>query len=185
MPAFQAGVVGAIPTTRTMKQKCPKCSTENPTDFRKIIFKNNNSLCRGCNRTLSERRRSSKRERKEYMKEYACRISGWRKSKQHVERWILQDARKWDAKHGMKFDLTKEFIQKMIKNGCEYCGENNLRMTLDRIDNTKGHTKDNVRPACIRCNYLRRDMPYQAWLRLFPVVREIRELGLFGEWLAK
>jgi hypothetical protein len=56
-------------------------------------------------------------------------------------------------------------------------------MTLDRIDNTIGHVKTNVKPACIRCNLLRRNMPYAAWLMLVPAVKKARKFGLFDGWL--
>jgi hypothetical protein len=57
--------------------------------------------------------------------------------------------------------------------------------TLDRIDNSKGHTRDNVVPACIRCNYARRNMPYEAWLCLTDGMKRARELGLFKEWTGR
>jgi hypothetical protein len=58
-------------------------------------------------------------------------------------------------------------------------------MTLDRIDNKRGHSRANVVPACIRCNYARRDMPYAAWLCLAPGLRVALEQGLFGEWTGR
>jgi hypothetical protein len=56
-------------------------------------------------------------------------------------------------------------------------------MTLDRIDNFIGHVKTNVQPACIRCNYLRRDMPYEAWLIVAEGVRQARKAGAFADWV--
>lgn len=56
-------------------------------------------------------------------------------------------------------------------------------MTLDRIDNTIGHVQTNVVAACVRCNYMRRDMPYAAWTRLVPLIKQLREEGLFGAWV--
>ncbi len=100
-------------------------------------------------------------------------------------RWILVEARRGDKRSGLACDLTKEKIASMIAQGCAYCGETELRMTLDRIDNAKAHTADNVVPACIRCNYARRHMPYQAWSRLAPGMKEARELGLFGGWTGR
>lgn len=55
-------------------------------------------------------------------------------------------------------------------------------MTLDRIDNKIGHMMDNVNTSCSRCNYIRKDMPYDAWLFVVKSVREAAELGLFGNW---
>jgi hypothetical protein len=98
-------------------------------------------------------------------------------------RWILIDSKASDRKAKRDgFDLTRDFVEGLIARGCMYCGETALRMTLDRIDNDKGHTKENVNPACIRCNYLRRDMPYAAWLLLCPALRQARERGAFGDW---
>jgi hypothetical protein len=57
-------------------------------------------------------------------------------------------------------------------------------MTIDRIDNEIGHTLSNVVPACIRCNYVRRDMPHEAWLCLVEGMREAVFRGLFGSWTA-
>src|SRR5579862_8733161 len=101
-----------------------------------------------------------------------------RKSGDNVARWIYKDSRQSDRKSGLENDLTKEFIEAAIAGGCTYCGETALRMTLDRIDNARGHTQDNVVAACIRCNYLRRSVPYAAWLVIAPAVRQAREQGL-------
>lgn len=97
-------------------------------------------------------------------------------------RWILEDSRRSDRCYGRQNNLSREFVESSIKNGCIYCGETQLRMTLDRIDNEKGHTRDNVVPSCIRCNYTRRDIPYEAWLVIAPGMRRAREAGLFGGW---
>lgn len=55
-------------------------------------------------------------------------------------------------------------------------------MTLDRIDNERGHVRDNVHPACYRCNVLRGNMPYHAWTIIAPAVRKAQEAGLFRNW---
>jgi hypothetical protein len=106
-----------------------------------------------------------------------------RKLKEEVDRWICVESRSSDRKRGRANDMTRPLIKELIKDGCLYCGETTLRMTLDRIDNTKGHIKTNVVPACVRCNLLRRDMPYAAWLLLAPAVRQVREQGVFGTWI--
>lgn len=47
-------------------------------------------------------------------------------------------------------------IDNIFDKGCIYCGETDWRkLGCDRIDNKKGHTKDNVVPCCTRCNKLR------------------------------
>ena len=65
---------------------------------------------------------------------------------------------------------------------CVYCEESNIRLTLDRIDNDKGHSVNNVNVACLRCNTLRQDLPIKVWLKLVPAIKESVEEGLFGDW---
>jgi len=98
-------------------------------------------------------------------------------------KFILYDTAKTDKAHGRPNDLDIAYVESRISEGCAYCGANNIKMTLDRMDNSGGHTKDNVVPACIRCNYLRRDMPYEAWLEIVPGVKAAVEKGKFGKWI--
>ena len=55
-------------------------------------------------------------------------------------------------------------------------------MTLDRIDNEIGHVFANVVGSCVRCNLIRRHMPYAAWMCIVPGLRKAREEGLFQGW---
>lgn len=96
--------------------------------------------------------------------------------------YLCKDARKSDRKFGRTNSLTMEFVVEALQQPCTYCGETQLKMTLDRKDNQLGHTEHNCVPCCVRCNYMRRDMPYVAWLGLVVSVREVREAGLFGAW---
>jgi len=63
------------------------------------------------------------------------------------------------------FELTKEYVKKITKQNCFYCGaEPNQTIKnkfdngdyiyngIDRIDSLKGYTVDNVVPCCGRCN---------------------------------
>lgn len=105
----------------------------------------------------------------------------YRKNNPH--KFIVIDSRSSDRKAGLQGnDLDSEFVASMIQQGCSYCGGASLRMTVDRKDNTKPHTKTNVVPCCLRCNYMRGSMPYEAWVHLVPAVREAYEKGLFGSW---
>lgn len=115
----------------------------------------------------------------------ALKLSQMRAAGIDIARFILREARRSDRLRGRTCDLTKEQIESLIAGGCSYCGETGLRMTLDRIDNAEGHTRENVVPACIRCNYARRDMPYEAWLCLVDGMRRARRLGLFGRWTGR
>ena len=78
-------------------------------------------------------------------------------------------------------DLTDEQIIALHKKNCYYCGapsSNVYSMAkrngsvngiyvyngIDRVDNTKGYTIDNVVPCCADCNYLKKGRPYDEFL---------------------
>lgn len=144
------------------------------------------SWCRTCDAAQS---RAWRQRNKVLVRKQAER----RAAKEHAERragvrsevWIWRDSRRSDRKHGRLNNLTKQFIADLISSGCIYCGETKLRMTLDRVDNNLGHLQDNVVPCCIRCNYIRRDMPHEAWLFLRAGLREARERAAFGNWTGR
>ena len=63
------------------------------------------------------------------------------------------------AKRSTKDNVKEEdfeYFRDLFKNSkCYLCGEpfkRDNKPTLDRIDNKKGHTKDNVLPCCVYCN---------------------------------
>lgn len=97
--------------------------------------------------------------------------------------WLIcKNSRRSDKKKGRQNDLTPDFVREQISKPCSYCGTTIGRITLDRIDNSIGHMRSNVIPCCMRCNYIRRDIPYEAWMMMVPAVKEAMERGLFGEW---
>jgi len=116
---------------------------------------------------------------------YSSRQKLERLSPNNWAKWIVRDSKSSDRKRGLENDLTVEFVQALIVNGCSYCGESNLRMTVDRVDNALGHTRDNVVSACIRCNYTRKDMPHEAWCVIAGAMREARLCGLLGSWTGR
>ena len=123
-------------------------------------------------RVRSEKEKEILRERgKERRKDPAYRAS-----------FIHIDARASDRRSGRKYNLNVAFIETILAGGCSYCDEKEIMITLDSVNNDIGHLKDNVVAACVRCNYMRRDMPYNAWLVVAQSVRKARALGLFGEW---
>lgn len=101
-----------------------------------------------------------------------------------VAREIVYNSRKNDKNNGLTNNMTTLFVEAFIEKPCCYCGENNIKMTLDRINNDLGHIESNVVASCIRCNNIRRDMPYNTWLYLVPKIKEAKELGLFNNWNA-
>jgi hypothetical protein len=140
----------------------------------KTYKKYRRSICYSCE---EKRKRKRNPKRKEYIQRKRKR------AREDRGETALKTARRHCRKRGIECDLTSLFVARILKQGCKYCGEKELLMTLDRIDNTKSYTKDNVNPSCIRCNLARRDMPYKAWEFLLSGLAAAREAGAFGDWL--
>ena len=129
-----------------------------------------------------EQYRSARRNTKAWAKRLA-KLSEDRKNPSLRSKMIVRDSRGTDRKRGLDNDLDTEFVDWLVADGCSYCGDTSIKMTVDRLDNTKGHLKTNVVAACIRCNYVRRDMPLAAWKRVAEAMRVARTLNLFGDWV--
>lgn len=73
--------------------------------------------------------------------------------------------------HGRNFDLTLEDFDNITKQPCYYCGEFNgvfqgiAFSGVDRIDSSKGYTKDNVVPCCGKCNRMKGDLQQNHWIQ--------------------
>jgi len=96
---------------------------------------------------------------------------------------IIRDYSREDRKLGRSFDLDLNFVNEQISKGCTYCGEKNIAaLGLDRVDNTKGHVKSNVVPCCTTCNFVRRDMPVEAFYFVGKALKIAKEKGLLKGW---
>lgn len=83
---------------------------------------------------------------------------------------------------GFEFLLSKNEFRTLTKQNCCYCGcpPSNIRKTrsnnggyiysgIDRIDNFKGYTTENVVPCCKDCNWAKRDKSlkeFENWIKL-------------------
>lgn len=93
---------------------------------------------------------------------------------------ILNNYRQSAKKHGRKFDLTRDQLVELISSNCYYCGnspslEKNAKNRwdkplayngIDRVDNTKGYTLENVVCCCKTCNFLKKDIPQDEFLSI-------------------
>lgn len=65
---------------------------------------------------------------------------------------------------------------------CTYC-ELEVSEGLDRRDNTRGHSSDNVVPCCAVCNTILCDIPAEAKDLLADGLRAARAKGLLDSWI--
>lgn len=167
--------------------QCSKCLKDNLSalDFDTTHKGYQYSYCKECRRNQVNSARRIRYRKPENKLKKKLKTQSFRQNPEKRANVIAKDSKSSDKKHGREFNLTIERIRELIENTCQYCGENKLQMTLDRIDNSIGHIESNVVPACIRCNLIRRHIPYEAWLCMLPGIREAREKGLFEGWVIK
>lgn len=166
---------------------CSSCKLSEPdVQFTTRIVKGKcypRTNCMGCTVVKNKKRiRKPSEATKQQVVRNSARITAERKSGLFRDKYIVVDARRSDQKFDRQFDLTRAFVKDLISSPCSYCGDTELMMTVDRKDNRLGHLKANVVGSCIRCNLIRRDMPYEAWLIVADSMRKARELGLFENW---
>lgn len=90
-----------------------------------------------------------------------------------TRRKIFTDYYNSAKKRGYDFELDQDRFYEIIVKPCQYCGKQASSVSeirshtrydrprfiysgLDRVDNRKGYTEDNVVPCCTQCNYLKR-----------------------------
>lgn len=69
-----------------------------------------------------------------------------------------------------EYTITKEQIKQLIESTakCSFCGCTDINVLgLDRIDNSKPHTIDNVHVCCWHCNITRQDKTYDEYMAQF------------------
>lgn len=81
-------------------------------------------------------------------------------------------------RRGLKFSLTKEQFRKITSSNCHYCGVEPkqyskqqyhhgryLHNGIDRKNNKEGYTIENSLPCCKCCNFAKRAMSYQEYIK--------------------
>ncbi len=82
-------------------------------------------------------------------------------------------------KRGLSFSLTKDEFKSLTKQNCYYCDKNPQQIIkainrnygdyvyngVDRVDNSKGYEPDNVVACCKLCNWMKRDLSQESFVR--------------------
>lgn len=79
-----------------------------------------------------------------------------------------------DKRKGHESDINAQWmIDHIFTKQCVYCGTDK-HIGCDRIDNAKGHMKDNIVPACYRCNTTRgANFSFKQMLAIGEVIKKI------------
>lgn len=104
-------------------------------------------------------------KKQEYHKNY---LKQYNKTPMGRSLYLIQSYRQADAYYNREqpdFN-AKWFMNHVMTSQCAYCGETNWReLGADRIDNSKGHTKDNIICSCQKCNRERGRKPFAEFWR--------------------
>ena len=104
---------------------------------------------------IRERVRTWRSDNKEYEYEYE-------KKKRYKLKYKYINLKSTAKKRGLEMTITEEEYCQILSRGCFYTGEElvnieNFGYSLDRIDNLKGYTLDNVLPCIGWVNMMRQD----------------------------
>lgn len=71
-------------------------------------------------------------------------------------------------------DITIDWIiENILYNNCTYCGTSD-KIGADRLDNSKGHMKNNCVPCCYRCNAIRSNhFTYEQMLKIGKFIKDM------------
>lgn len=82
---------------------------------------------------------------------------------QAFKRWVVK--RSACKSIGREFTLTDKDVQRLFDmESCQYCGKQGK--CIERMDNNKGYTNDNVTWSCVRCNTLKGDRTFEEFAKI-------------------
>ena len=148
-------------------KRCGKCGRILPiTEFSKDKSRKDglNHYCKQCDRAKRKKYHITHRDSElkrvaEYYQENKDKIADYYDPQTHPMNWaknMVNKYRSTDRDRG--FDDSKTitaewFVQNIMYKPCAHCGLRQVgAIGVNRLDNTKGHTIDNVEPCCLKCN---------------------------------
>ena len=84
-----------------------------------------------------------------------------------------------DIKNNYPNTISKDKAIQLMQTECYWC-KSVVQLGLDRIDNNKGHSEDNI---VVCCNQIRNNIPFEAMECLKPGLIEIEIQGLLKKWI--
>ena len=126
-------------------------------DYDKNYYhKNRNKLLKQSGKRYSKKREEILEKAKKYNKkpEVFERRKVYNRTPKRAFVRIRNNAKSRNLEFSIKFE---EFI---LFDGqpCSYCGNKMMSIGLDRVDNKKGYTIENVVPCCGLCNWMKKDL---------------------------
>lgn len=82
----------------------------------------------------------------------------------------FKDYKDGAKQRGIDFNLTLPEFTKFWKQPCSYCGAKIDTIGLDRIDNSKGYSPENVCSCCWSCNNMKGNMNRDEFINKIKVI---------------
>lgn len=116
---------------------------------------------------LFGRRRKTQKEKLDFDSLEMCRKRS--KASKMMAQYRMKDKARGHQSEKISIDW---FIENILTKECSYCGTSK-RIGADRVDNNTGHTKENIVPACYRCNTMRfNHFTYEQMLKIGAFIRD-------------
>ena len=118
-----------------------------------------------------EWREKNREGRNAYMREWTRknneRLSEYKKNYYHTRLSIRVQFTRLIAgaeSRNYKVSISIEEFESIVRQPCIYCGENEKRIGIDRVDNSVGYTKKNSVPCCKICNRMKMTLSLNEFL---------------------
>jgi len=171
-----------------MTKKCTSCGLIKCIDefYKRSSSRNGlHSMCKLCSNAYGRARRRIP-EARQKMREYEKRRNKTEARKNQVKRRCIEQASsikkyyqikgqtvrgryaryKGTAKHrNIEFNLSFLEFMKLWQKNCHYCNSEIKTIGLDRIDNTKGYTVNNIVSCCTYCNKMKLDRTTEQFIQ--------------------
>jgi len=132
---------------------------------------NISSVYKGKVPNYKRRDKNMNKKQKRDNKIYVKLVRSWRNSHKKKRKKLTDiDKRykvyKYSAKsRGRDFELSIEQFEGYWQQPCYYCGDKIETIGLDRINNDKGYSIDNIVPCCYICNIMKRTMSKEEFIK--------------------
>ncbi len=99
-----------------------------------------------------------------YVKNNREKVRTYNKSYQNSDEGLFRTTKHNASKRGKKFYLSLEEFKEIVNQPCIYCGDREVRIGIDRVNNNYGYTKKNSAPCCPTCNYMKKTLTKKHFL---------------------
>lgn len=116
-----------------------------------------------------------------------CKVCQKRRDKARVRNWTREhrqphrrfsDGYQRAKERGLEWTIPQEEYWHLIRQPCYYCGSslNPTGAGLDRKDNSRGYTSDNVVPCCRACNLMKSNLwTAEEFLQISHCIRTVKQ----------